>query len=90
MNALGGIRECIDPMIFCASKTVGMTIVDLLTKPELLQQAKDEFLHRTGGGINGDKWIPPLCDYEPPIHFRWPEYVTTNRGKNEWVIPANE
>ena len=31
-------------------------------------------------------WIAPLCDYEPPIHFRWPEYVTTPRGR-EWWIP---
>jgi aminobenzoyl-glutamate utilization protein B len=30
---------------------------------------------------------PPLCDCEPPIHFRWPEYVTTERGE-EWWIPA--
>ncbi len=90
MNALGGIRECIDPMIVSASKTIGLTIVDLLTQPDLLQKAKDEFVERTGGGINGKKWIAPLCDYEPPIHFRWPEYVTTERGKNQWVIPAAE
>ncbi|WP_144461214.1 amidohydrolase [Siminovitchia fortis] len=87
MNALGGIRECIDPMIVSASKTVGMTIVDLLTQPELLEKAQDEFKERTGGGINGSKWEAPLCDYEPPIHYRWPEYVTTERGE-EWVIPA--
>ena len=31
--------------------------------------------------------IPPLCDYPPPIHFRWPEYVTTARGE-DWWIPA--
>lgn len=88
MNALGGIRECIDPMITSASRTVGMTIIDLLTKPELLKEARDEFTERTGGGINGTEWVPPLCDYEPPIHYRWPEYVTTERGKNHWVIPT--
>lgn len=90
MNALGGFRECIDPMIFTASKTVGLTIIDLLTKPEVLKAAQKEFEERTGGGINGNKWLPPLCDYEPPIHFRWPEYITTKRAQNEWVIPAFE
>lgn len=90
MNALGGIRECIDPMIVSASKTVGLTIIDLLTKPELLQRAQSEFKERTGGGINGSEWKAPLCDYEPPIDFRWPEYITTERGKNQWVIPNNE
>lgn len=89
MNALGGIRACIDPMIVSASKTVGMTIVDLLTKPDLLKKAQDEFKERTGGGIGGTKWQPPLCDYDPPIHYRWPEYVTTRRGREEWVIPTD-
>lgn len=88
MNALGGIRECIDPMIESASKTIGMTIIDLLTKPEVLKQAQDEFNERTGGGMKGNEWQEPLCDYEPPIHYRWPEYVTTARGKDQWIIPA--
>jgi len=77
-------------MIMSASKTIGMTVIDLLTKPELLKKAQDEFKERTGGGIEGTKWEAPLCDYEPPIHFRWPEYVTTERGKDEWVIPKFE
>jgi len=42
---------------------------------------------RTGGGVGGSRWIPPLADYDPPIHFPWPEYVTTARGR-DWVIPA--
>lgn len=88
MNALGGIRECIDPMIYSASKTIGMTIIDLLKEPGLLEAAKEEFNHRTGGGKSGENWLPPLCDYEPPINFRWPEYVTTERGKDQWVIPV--
>ena len=87
MNALGGIRESIEPMIDCAAKTIGCTLLDLLTSPELLQSARREFEERTGGGIGGSQWQPPLCDYEPPIHFRWPEYVTTERGR-EWWIPG--
>jgi aminobenzoyl-glutamate utilization protein B len=87
MNALGGIRETIEPMIACASKTIGCTVLELLTNAELLQSATREFEERTGGGIGGSNWQPPLCDYEPPIHFRWPEYVTTERGR-EWWIPG--
>jgi aminobenzoyl-glutamate utilization protein B len=87
MNALGGLSPCIDPMTSVAAKTLALTTLDLLTKPEALAAAKAEFVERTGGGVGGSKWIAPLCDYEPPIHFRWPEYVTTPRGF-EWVIPA--
>ena len=79
---------CVDPMISVAAKTLAMTALDLLTNPEGLQRAKAEFEERTGGGIGGSKWIAPLCDYEPPLGFRWPEYVTTARGF-DWVIPSN-
>ena len=85
MNALGGIRETIDPMINCAATTIGLTVVDLLTQAELVSAARDEFEKRTGGGINGDHWIPPLCDYDPPVDFPWPEYVTTERG-HHWNL----
>ena len=87
MNALGGLAPCIDPMILCAAKTIGLTVVQLLTDAALLAEARAEFEQRTGGGIGGDTWIAPLCDYEPPIHFRWPEYVETPRGR-DWVIPT--
>lgn len=85
MNALGGIRETIDPMILCAGKTIGLTVMDLLSERDLLERAKAEFVERTGGGIGGSRWIPPLCDYPPPIHFRWPEYVRTGRGEHWWI-----
>lgn len=88
MNALGGLAPCIDPMIETAAKTLALTIVDLLSQPALLAAARAEFVERTGGGIGGTRWLAPLCDYEPPIHFRWPEYVTTPRGRREWVIPT--
>lgn len=90
MNALGGLAATIDPMIECAAKTIGLTVLDLLTRPELLARASDEFVKRTGGGVGGSNWLPPLCDYEPPINFRWPEYVTTPRGENDWWIPMLE
>jgi len=86
MNALGGIRESISPMIDCAGKTVALTMLDLLTDRELLEQATREFVERTGG-IGGSRWQAPLCDYPAPIDFRWPEYVNTARGY-EWWIPG--
>ena len=87
MNALGGLAPCIDPMIACAAKTIALTALDLLEQPALLAEAKAEFNARTGGGIGGEKWMAPLCDYDPPLDFRWPEYVETPRGRS-WVIPA--
>lgn len=85
MNALGGIPATINPMIECAAKTIGCTLVDLLTEPQWLADAQAEFEQRTGGGIGGSDWIPPLCDYPPPLDFRWPEYVTTPRGTHWWI-----
>ena len=88
-NAMSGIRSTVDPMIFTAGKTIGATLVDLLTQPEKLKKAKTEFKERTGGGVGGSKWVAPLLpsDFKPPIDLRWPEYVTTVRGE-EWWIPT--
>ena len=88
LNALGGMPAAIDPMTACAGKTVAGTIIELLCEPRHLADARAEFVRRTGGGIGGKMWLPPLCDYPAPISYRWPEYVTTPRGRREWVIPA--
>ena len=85
MNALGGIQATIDPMVETASKTIALSLLKLLEDKEFRKSARDEFEQRTGGGIGGDKWIAPLCDYQPPIHFRWPEYVSTVRGRDWWI-----
>lgn len=87
MNALGGIPATIDPMVTCASKTVALTALRLLEDKSARDAAMDEFVRRTGGGVGGSNWIAPLCDYVPPINFRWPEYATTARGR-DWWIPA--
>jgi aminobenzoyl-glutamate utilization protein B len=89
MNALGGIRAAIDPMIRTAAKVVGATIVDLVSDRDLLGRARAEFEERTGGGVGGSRWIAPLLasDFRVPIDFRWPEYITTQRGA-EWWIPT--
>jgi len=90
MNALGGIPATIDPMVVCAAKTIALSALRLLEDREARQGATDEFIARTGGGIGGSKWIAPLCDYAPPIDFRWPEYVTTPRGRDWWIpTPQN-
>ncbi|MCO6049826.1 amidohydrolase [Mesorhizobium sp. RP14(2022)] len=85
MNALGGIPETIDPMVTTAAKIVSLTALRLLEDEKARDHAQAEFVQRTGGGIGGTEWIAPLCDYEPPTHFRWPEYVTTPRGTDWWI-----
>ena len=86
-NAMGGIRDTIDPMVLCASKTIACSILELMENEDARAEAKREFEIRTGGGVGGDAWIPPLCDYPSPHTLRWPEYVTTARGR-EWWIPT--
>jgi len=85
--AMNGYAACVDPGMICAAKTIGATIVDLVTNPSDLAAAKQEFVERTGGGIGGSKWVPPLLpkDFYPPIDLPWPEYVTTQRGF-EWSL----
>lgn len=86
--ATGGIACMIDPTIFVAGKTIGASLVELLTEPLALKKAQDEFKERTGGGIGGSKWLAPLlpANFPPPVDLRWPEYITTVRG-TEWWIP---
>jgi aminobenzoyl-glutamate utilization protein B len=88
-NALGGIPLTIDPMVESAAKCVALTALRLLEDDGARAAAHREFVERTEGGVGGKKWIPPLCDYPAPIRFRWPEYVTTPRGR-EWWIPTTE
>ena len=90
-NALGGMPATIDPMIRVAAKTIAATLIDLFTGRALLEQAQKEFVERTGGGVGGTRWMPPLlpADFQVPHRYRWPEYVTTSRGE-EWTIPWRE
>ena len=88
-NALTGVPAAIDPGIFVGAKTVAATMMDVLTRPDVLARATDEFRQRTGGGVGGDKWVAPLLpkDFAPPIDLRWPEYIQTVRGE-EWWLPT--
>lgn len=88
MNALGGIPATIDPMIKTAAKVLAISALHLLENADARDTVMEEFNTRTGGGIGGSDWMPPLCDYEPPIHFRWPEYITTARGTDWWIPSA--
>ncbi len=85
--AMNGYAACINPGIITAAKTIGTSIVDIIQHPKELAEAKKEFIERTGGGIGGSKWVPPLLpkDFFPPIDLPWPEYVTTQRGF-EWSL----
>jgi aminobenzoyl-glutamate utilization protein B len=87
-HAMGGVPACIDPMWSKAAEVIATTLIDLLTDRSALEGAQNEFRERTGGGIGGSKWVPPLLprDFPPPIDYRWPEYVVTPRGE-EWTVP---
>jgi aminobenzoyl-glutamate utilization protein B len=89
--ALNGFPQAIDPTWLVAGKTIASTLIDLLTKPDVLQAAKEEFMERTGGGVGGEKWVAPLLprDFRPPVDLPWPEYISTVRGV-EWWLPNTE
>lgn len=87
--AMGGVPEIMDPGMFVGGQTIAATLLDLLTKPDELARAREEFEQRTGGGVGGTNWVGPLFDADiiPPTDLRWPEYVTTERGE-EWTSPT--
>jgi aminobenzoyl-glutamate utilization protein B len=78
--------------MFVAGKVVAATLLDLVTYPELLERAWNEFRERTGGGVGGSQWVAPLLprDFPPPIDLRWPEYITTVRGEEWWIPTPNQ
>jgi aminobenzoyl-glutamate utilization protein B len=82
-NALGGLAPCIDPTVQVAGKTIAGTLIDLLTDPKHLREARAEFEKRTAG----ERHIAPLLprDFEPPVDYRWPEYAATPRGEDWWI-----
>ena len=87
MNALGGIPATIDPMIRTTARVVAGTLLDLLRSPETLTRARTELLERRAAAGDLPALLP--ADMTAPTDFRWPEYVTTARGR-EWWIPTTE
>ncbi|MDF1790936.1 MAG: amidohydrolase [Thalassobaculaceae bacterium] len=87
--ALGGVPGAMDPMFLTAGKVIATTGLELMQNPDALARCKAEFDERTGGGIGGTAWVPPLLgkNCPAPVHFPWPEYVETARG-SEWVMPT--
>lgn len=87
--ALGGVPAAMDPMFLTAGRVIATTALDLLTDGRSLAAARAEFEQRTGGGIGGTRWLPPLLgpNAPAPVHYPWPEYVRTERGP-DWVVPA--
>ncbi len=81
MNALGGIPAAIDPTILVAGQTVAGTFADLLTRPELLAAAREEFDRRCA-----EEPSEPLlpADFEPPIDLPWPDYREEPGGGRSW------
>ena len=71
MNALGGMRETIAPTIDVAGRTIAGTTIDLLTKPEILNEAKQEFNERVKDA-RMERLLP--ADFEAPIELPWPDY----------------
>jgi aminobenzoyl-glutamate utilization protein B len=89
VNVMGGLPAAIDPGLFLGARTIACSLLDLLTRPDLLDAAKAEFAQRTDGGIGGSRWTAPLLprDFAAPVDLRWPEYIRTDRGE-EWWLPT--
>ena len=83
------MRECIEPSIFVAGKTIAATLIDLLMQSEELGEDPGRVQRQDRGGVGGTDWVAPLLssDFPPPVDLRWPEYVQTTRGE-EWWIPT--
>lgn len=81
MNALGGIPETIDPTFEVASRVVALTLIDMLTRPDVLAEAKREFDRRSADYPAG-----PLLpkDFKAPVDLPWPDYVHQPDGTRVW------
>jgi aminobenzoyl-glutamate utilization protein B len=87
-NVMGGLPAAIDPGVLLGGKTIALSLLDLLERPDVLVPVQAEFEARTGG-VGGAQWVAPLLshDFAAPVDLRWPEYVTTARGE-EWCLPT--
>jgi aminobenzoyl-glutamate utilization protein B len=72
-----------------AAKTIGLSMVELLTNPKELEKAWEEYRERTK-----ERKLEPLLpkDLEPPIGYRWPQWIDNRYPEEpiknlEWHIP---
>ena len=70
-----------------AAKMIAGMVLDLLTSPDVLAEAKAEFdaeKRRRGA-------VAPLlpADFSAPTDFRWPEYIGEGKARS-WWIPVSE
>lgn len=84
-NALGGIPATIDPMVETASRVVALTLIDMLTKPEVLAAARAEFDARSA------EYPGPLLpkDFKAPHDLPWPDYQHLPEGGRVWHPKRN-
>ncbi len=85
--ALVGMPGPIDKTINTAGKAISGTMLDLATDPAKLKKCWDEFKIRTSERMEEPLLSP---DLEPPIDLRWPEYITTPRGREWWIPPETK
>lgn len=86
MTALGGIACTIDPTIVASGKMVAGMVLDLITSPEVLARAAEEW--RAEKTRNGN--LPPLLpeSFTAPTEFHWPQYY--GRGKERvWCLAGS-
>ncbi len=87
MTALGGIPDTIDPTIIATGTMIAGMVIDLVTSPERLAQAWDEFQAEKERRGNLLPMLPK--EFTAPVDLRWPEYHGTG-NQRRWWIPVSE
>ena len=61
-----------------SSKVTAGTVIDMMTKPELVNKAKEEHARR----LAGKKYVSPIpSEVQPPLKLA-EEYAEKNRGRD--------
>jgi aminobenzoyl-glutamate utilization protein B len=70
-----------------AAKVLASSALELVRSPDLMKRARAEFDERRRAHRE-DPLLPP--GLAPPVGLRWPEYVTTERGRQWWIPPTED
>ena len=88
-NALGGYSPTIDPTVFAAARTIGPTLIDLMTKPAVLAAAQGRIqgAHRRRHRRQGLGAAPPRQELQGahPLPLAG---IRDHAARREWWIPA--